>query len=122
MPDNTFAQKAMIIVNLRGKREDKFWFSFFHEAGHVLNDNKKHLYINDNSDDPVEERANRFAALSFFPKDYKEVIPTFGSKQKIISYANKIKISPGIVAGQYQYLTKRWERYNDLIRKFVWSD
>jgi len=28
--------KVMIIINLRGKREDKFWFSFFHEAAHVL--------------------------------------------------------------------------------------
>jgi len=28
--------KAMILLNLRGKMEDQFWFSFFHKAGHVL--------------------------------------------------------------------------------------
>ena len=33
--------KAMILLNLRGKREDQFWFSFFHEAGHILHDGKK---------------------------------------------------------------------------------
>ena len=114
-------QKAMIIINLRGKREDKFWFSFFHEAGHVLKDNKKHLYINDSSDDPVEERANRFALSVLFPRDYKDVIPKLGSKQKIILYAKKINLSPGIVAGQYQHLTNNWKWYNDLIRKFVWA-
>ncbi len=63
--------KAMIIVNLRGKREDKFWFSFFHEAGHVVNDNKKNLYINDDSDDPIENKANEFAANILFPDGYK---------------------------------------------------
>ncbi|MGD8847429.1 MAG: helix-turn-helix domain-containing protein [Desulfobacteraceae bacterium] len=115
-------QKAMVIINLRGKREDKFWFSFFHEAGHVLNDNKKNLYINDNSDDPVEERANKFATSLLFPKDYKSVIPTLRSKQKIISYANKTNLSCGIVAGQYQFLTNKWGWYNDMIRKFVWAD
>ena len=31
--------KVMILLSLRGKGEDKFWFSFFHEAGHVLKDN-----------------------------------------------------------------------------------
>ncbi len=50
--------KAMILLCLRGKGEDKFWFSFFHEAGHVLHDSKKDLLINDGShDDPREERA-----------------------------------------------------------------
>jgi hypothetical protein len=43
--------KAMILLSLRGKGEDKFWFSFFHEAGHVLKDKKKGLFINDESND-----------------------------------------------------------------------
>jgi len=61
-------QKAMILLCLRGKREDKFWFSFFHEAGHVLNDSKKDLLINDGSqDDPREAGANRFAAEFLIP-------------------------------------------------------
>jgi len=56
-------EKAMIVLNLRGKAEDKFWFSFFHEAGHVLLDSKKDVLINDgSSDDPREQRANDFAA------------------------------------------------------------
>lgn len=114
--------KAMIIVNLRGKREDTFWFSFFHEAGHVLNDRKKNLYINDESDDPVENRANEYAANVLFPGDSRGYIPDLRSKAKIISFAERIGLSPGIVAGQYQYLTQKWSWYNDLIRKFVWDN
>ncbi len=113
--------KAMILINLRGKREDKFWFSFFHEAGHIANDNKKNLYINDNSNDPVEQRADKFAESILFPGKCREVIPMLKSKQKIISFAKEIGLSPGIVAGQYQHLTRQWKWYNDLITKFAWA-
>ncbi|MBC2705545.1 ImmA/IrrE family metallo-endopeptidase [Desulfobacula sp.] len=116
------ANKAMIIINLRGKSEDKFWFSFFHEAGHVLNDNKKKLYINDESDDPVEVRANDFAASVLFPGDSREIIPSLTTKLKIKLFAQKIGLSPGIVAGQFQFLTEKWTWYHGLIRKFVWNN
>jgi len=116
------ANKAMIIINLRGKREDKFWFSFFHEAGHVLNDNKKKLYINDESDDPVEVRANDFAASVLFPGDSREIIPSLTTKSKIELFAQKTGLSPGIIAGQFQFLTKKWTWYHGLIRKFVWNN
>ena len=54
--------KAMILLSLRGKGEDKFWFSFFHEAGHVLHDSKKGLYIADGDEDKYEKEADKFAA------------------------------------------------------------
>ena len=53
--------KAMICLNLRGKSNDRFWFTFFHEAGHILNDGKKTTYIDvDYQDNPREQRANPF--------------------------------------------------------------
>lgn len=36
-------QKAMILLSLRCRGEDIFWFSFFHEAYHVLHGKKKEL-------------------------------------------------------------------------------
>ena len=116
------ANKAMIIINLRGKREDKFWFSFFHEAGHVLNDNKKKLYINDESDDPVEISANNFAASILFPGNRRAEIPLLRTKLKIRRFAKKLGLSPGIIAGQYQFMTGKCAWYNDLIKKFVWNN
>ncbi len=115
------SNKAMIIVNLRGKREDKFWFSFFHEAGHVINDSKKELYINDDGNDPIEKKADEFAANILFPNNTRSIIPLLKSKAKIKNLAKEINLSPGIVAGQYQFLTKDYSWYNDLIRKFAWE-
>jgi len=116
------SQKAMIMLCLRGKGEDKFWFSFFHEAGHVLNDSKKDLLINNNSsDDPREVRADKFAAEFLIPAGYNGDIIQMRSNREIIDLAGKLGISPGIVAGRYQFLTKRWGFFKDIIRTFQWK-
>ncbi|MBI5558923.1 MAG: helix-turn-helix domain-containing protein [Deltaproteobacteria bacterium] len=114
-------RKAMILLCLRGKGEDKFWFSFFHEAGHILHDNKKDLLINDDShDDPREERANTFASEFLIPGRYNHIIRQFQTKIDVINMAKELDIAPGIVAGRYQFLTGKWNFFNDLIRKFNW--
>ncbi len=116
------ATKALILLNLRGKAEDQFWFSFFHEAGHVLNDSKKDLHINDGKeDDPSEKKANAFAAEFLIPSEYDPDIKCFRSKADIIALASKLHIAPGIVAGRYQRLTKKWSYFKDLIRPLRWG-
>jgi HTH-type transcriptional regulator/antitoxin HigA len=116
------ASKAMILFNLRGKMEDHFWFSFFHEAGHVLYDSKKDLYINDGTiDDPREHEANEFAANILIHRDRNPQIASFRTKEDVIRLANELEISPGIVAGRFQHLTQKWSYFNGLKRKFQWS-
>ncbi|MCF6290312.1 MAG: helix-turn-helix domain-containing protein [Desulfobacterales bacterium] len=115
-------RKVMILLCLRGKGEDKFWFSFFHEAGHVLHDSKKDLLINDGShDDPREERANHFASEILIPARYNNDIRLFRSKAEIINLADELGISPGIVAGRYQFLTEKWNFFKGLIRTLDWA-
>lgn len=115
--------KVMILLCLRGKGEDKFWFSFFHEAGHVLNDSKKDLLINDGSqDDPREKRANNFAAEFLIPSQYNDAIRRIRSKAEVVQMADRLDISPGIVAGRYQFLTENWSYFKDLIRTLEWAD
>ena len=88
------------------KREDKFWFSFFHEAGHIINDSKKDLLINDGTqDDPREKRANDFASEFLIPSRFNTEIQQFRSKAEVINLAGELNISPGIVAGRYRLLT-----------------
>ncbi len=114
--------KSMILLSLRGKGEDKFWFSFFHEASHILNDSKKSISINDgSSDDPAEVRANMFAADFLIPSnEYDDMISKFRSKGEICELAKELDISPGIVAGRFQFLTGKWNYFKALIRKFEW--
>ena len=114
--------KVMILLSLRGKGEDKFWFSFFHEAGHVLRDRKKGLFINDETgDDLSEKRADSFAAAILIPAKYDSRVTGCRSKKEIILLADKLGIAPGIVAGRYQFLTGQWQMFNDLIRRLQWA-
>lgn len=117
------AHKAMILLRLRGKGEDKFWFSFFHEAGHVLNDSKKNLLINDGTQkDPREKKANDFASEYLIPSKYNDPIRRIHSHSEVIHLADQLEIAPGIVAGRYQHLTKNWSYFKGLIRTLTWVD
>jgi HTH-type transcriptional regulator / antitoxin HigA len=114
--------KVMVLLNLRGKSEDKFWFSFFHEAGHVLHDSKKDLLINDGSqEDPRETRANQFAAETLIPVRDEARIRAARSAAEITAIADELGVSPGIVAGRYQFLTQQWGWFKDLIRRLEWA-
>jgi len=115
------ANKAMIILNLRGKSEDQFWFSFFHEAGHVLHDSKKELYINDGSKtDPREQRADNFAAETLIPSQFNTRIRLIKTKDQVKLIAKQLGIAQGLVVGRYQHLTKKWNWFNDLKQRFEW--
>ncbi|WP_321530125.1 ImmA/IrrE family metallo-endopeptidase [uncultured Desulfuromonas sp.] len=115
--------KVMILLSLRGRGEDRFWFSFFHEAGHVLHDNKKDLLIDDGTrEDPRELRADKFAADLLIPKKFDAAITRIRTKAEIIDLANTLSIAPGIVAGRYQFLTQKWKTFRGLIRSFEWTE
>lgn len=115
-------RKAMVLLSLRGKGEDKFWFSFFHEAGHVLHDNKKDLLIADGSTtDPREVRADAFADEFLIPAEHNDRIQNAQSATALRRIARELGVAPGIVAGRYQFLTKRWNYHKDLIRTLQWS-
>jgi addiction module HigA family antidote len=97
------ANKAMICLNLRGKSNDRFWFTFFHEAGHILNDSKKETYIDvDYTNDPREQNANRFAATFLIPEMYDEELQSLGTYRSVEMFADQIGIAPGIVVGRLQ--------------------
>lgn len=116
------AEKGLIVLNIRGKGEDIFWFSFFHEAYHILQGKKKQLYIADNSNtDPEEIKADRFAANMLIPKQYNERIAKITTKAEIIQLAKELEISPGIVAGRYRFLTEKWHFFKDLTKSFAWG-
>lgn len=116
------SNKALIQLSTRGKAEDLFWFSFFHEAYHVLHSKKSQLYIAEaNSSDPEEQRADAFAADFLIPKKHDQEIKTLTSNAEVVEFANSVGVSPGVVAGRYRHLTQKWHRFKDLTRTFEWE-
>ncbi len=98
-------EKATILVNLRGKKLDAFWFSFFHEAARVLYGKKRENYVDFHTtepDDPKELDADRFARQFLIPARYDAVTPSLKSKTAINEFARKIGVHPGVVVGRLQ--------------------
>jgi Zn-dependent peptidase ImmA (M78 family) len=116
--------KALLMLSLRHKSDDHFWFSFFHEAAHILLHGKKMLFADEvNSvDTPEEHEANRFAANLLIPaRDFQRFTEKGDCKSKkaILAFAKRLGIAPGIVVGRMQHeeiIPFSW--HADLKRKF----
>ena len=119
--------KALIQLSLRYKTEDQFWFSFFHEAGHIMNDPKKTMYIDDggpSSSCEREARANRFAADTLIPPAYESRFQTLLTQAQILQFAEDVGIAPGIIVGrlQRQGILPWPSALNALKRRFAWRE
>ena len=95
--------KAMIALNLRGKALDKFWFTFFHEAGHILNDSRDQVFVDvDYADDPRELKANKFAREVLIPPEHEAALSGLRTEAAVRTFARNIKVHPSIVVGRLQ--------------------
>lgn len=116
-------EKALIQLSLRGKYEDMLWFTFFHEAGHILLHGKKEAFI-EGSDSQTEKEvgADRFAAHFLIPnQEWRRFISSKSYQQKtaVGIFAKKLGISPAIVVGRLQHEGLiPYSHLNDLRRRF----
>ena len=118
-PDGT---KIVVGLTLRGKDADKFWFSLFHELGHIL---LGHIWRTEGAADEDEDAANAFARDTLLsPKDYQEFVNAGDfSKQAIIQFAKLVDLLPGIVVGRLQKEGMlRYDCLNDLKTRYVFSN
>lgn len=115
--------KAMICLNLFGKSNDRFWFSFFHEAGHILHDSKKEAFLDvEYRDDPSEKEANAYAANILIPSKHLETLRCLKSAENVRNFAAEIHIHPGIVVGRMQKENIiPYTKWNALKSKLAWS-
>ena len=116
--------KAMIAVNLWGKRNDLFWFTFFHEAGHILNDGRDEIYVDvEYTDDPRERAANKFAAEILIPPSHAAGLRALKSKAAVRAYAQRVGIHPGIVVGRLRHdKIIPYTHMHDLLDSMQWAE
>ncbi len=118
--------RAMIQLSTKWRWTDIFWFSFFHEAKHILNGKKRRALVKGiNIEQEVESDADRFAANTLIPRGEWQTFVASGhrSARHVVEFATRIGIEPGIVIGrmQHEHLIGH-DRLNYLRRKIVWSD
>lgn len=124
--------KALIQLSLRGRWEDLFWFSFFHEAGHILRHSKKMTFIEPTEgrksaeekrlqkSDSEEAEADVFAANFLILPEYQDELFTLSSEEDIRAFASLVGVSAAIVLGRLKHEgVIAWNKMNDLRRRYV---
>lgn len=122
--------KAVVILSFRHLSDDHFWFTFFHEAAHLIKhtdldpfiDDDQSLYPN-SSVHEIEREANHFAELTLIPPEHRATFKDLpANHRKVVRFAIQIGISPGIVVGQMQHHGIIPFNYlNRLKRRYEWT-
>ncbi|MEN6414702.1 MAG: HigA family addiction module antitoxin [Veillonellales bacterium] len=118
-------KKAMLALSLRGAYADIFWFTLFHEIGHlVMGHSKKETFINFLKQDPKdtqEQEANRFAADRLIPPaEYKKLMSISPTIYQITAFAEQLGIDQGIVAGRLcNDNVYQWRQLSSLRKKYA---
>jgi len=117
--------KALIVLSFRYRTDDQFWFTFFHEAGHLILHAEDALFLEDESEVTAAEEAeaNEFAARILVPMAFlPELMILRPGVKEIVGFARKIGVSPGIVVGQLQHLGRvKRDRLNGFKRRYRWA-
>jgi plasmid maintenance system antidote protein VapI/Zn-dependent peptidase ImmA (M78 family) len=127
------SEKALLLLSFRHLSNDHFWFTFFHEAGHLVLHSGEDLFIDD--DDTLsgeyelgmtqeEREANKFSEDILIPPARREEMLNIKiSHRNVVRFAVEIGIAPGIVVGQLQHNgIIGFDTLNNLKRYYGWGD
>jgi addiction module HigA family antidote len=99
-------EKAVIQLSLRYKSNDHLWFTFFHEAGHIIKHGRKDIFIESNGlNGEQEKEADVFASDKLIPPvELRNFLAAWNSSlAEIEKFADHIRIASGIVVGRLQH-------------------
>ena len=96
-------ESMMLMVNDRRLNSDTFWFTLFHEIGHIINGDYSNISF-EKETGKFEEAANAYARDSLIPAEkYQEFLANgIYTKKSIQLFAKEIRRDPGIVLGRLQ--------------------
>ncbi|MFT0892973.1 ImmA/IrrE family metallo-endopeptidase [Pseudochelatococcus sp. G4_1912] len=116
--------KAMLLMSFRHRSDDHFWFTMFHEIGHLVL-HQAHTFVEGEmaAYDHREDEANDFARRCIIPDDrtseFEELLP---EKMPVLRFSASLRIAPGLTVGQMQKWRKIGpEKLNYLKRRWTWD-
>lgn len=100
----------LVQLSLLGAYADMFWFTLFHEIGHLLLHGKKEKFLEFEQgkggyllgSEDKEKEADTFAGSELIPqKLYLDFVQSGDfSRLAIVNFAQSIKVHPGVIAGR----------------------
>lgn len=119
---------ALIQMTLRMKTNDHFWWTFFHEAAHLLL-HRGRSFVDQEQDgesaDPFEQEADRWAEKILVGRAHFEdfAMRRPRSEAAIRRFAAEAGIHPGIIVGMLQHRgVLPYRNLNRLKERFAWSE
>ena len=117
--------KALVLLSARHLSDDHFWFTFFHECGHLLLHRETRLFVDEDGEagTATEEEANGFAAETLIPLGYREALARVRLETfEVVRLATDIGVATGIVVAQLQRLGRLSKSHlNRLKRRYAWK-
>lgn len=110
--------KIVIGMTTRGRDADKFWFSLFHELGHIV---LGHVYNHGGTSKEDEDAADKWARDTLIPPEAFEAFKDNNdySRKSVLGFSEKQGIAPGIVVGRMQREGMiKYTMLNDLKEKY----
>lgn len=124
----SYLGRPLIQLSARHLTDDHFWFTLFHEVGHVLNHPLEQGFIDifeSGEDDRFEDEANHFASECLLGLHSDEVRRPGGrrwSHREVIRQAMALDIAPGVLVGQLQHSgALPVSHLNGLKRRYRWD-
>ncbi|MDX8521115.1 HigA family addiction module antitoxin [Mesorhizobium dulcispinae] len=118
--------RAIIQMSLRMKSNDHFWWTFFHEAAHiVLHKGRSFADDKGGEGDGVEDEADSWAEDVLVGTqrfaEFKATKPR--SEKDVVEFSHSVGIHPGIVVGMLQHNgIIKFTHLNGLKERFEWKD
>jgi Zn-dependent peptidase ImmA (M78 family)/plasmid maintenance system antidote protein VapI len=99
------ADKALVLLSFRFRSNDHFWFTLFHELGHLLLHSEDVWVDFDLDDSDIQEReANEFASDLIIPPGRRQEFANLPrSRDEIVRFAISLDVAPGVIVGQMQH-------------------
>ena len=114
----------MLMINDRNSFSDSFWFTLFHEIGHIINNDLAISFENDKNEEEIN--ANIYASSILIPQEqYKEFLKKgVPSINEILYFSKKIERDPGIVLARLRndgIIRYDDSEYNVLRTKYIFN-
>ena len=105
-----FHNQPIIQLSGRYKTNDHFWFTFFHQAAHIILHGKKDIFLENvegtEIDQKKEKEANDLAAkILLNESEMQQIIDGAPLNEEMIyEFANKFRTPAGVIISRMQYL------------------
>ena len=122
---------GVIALSARHLSDDHLWYTFFHEAGHLIlhEESEPHVETFDESTnetpDTEEAEADEFARIHLVPPSVLGDLPSHRKPhaKEVLRAATRGKVAPGVIVGQLQHGPGPlgYNNLNSLKRRYKWN-